>query len=206
VHGNLPALESFIEATHHEADAFVCLGDIVNYGPWNDECLERIYELPRIVLIEGNHERFFMGIEPIAHAPPLVQAFYSVSLQYFTRYDLIRGLRQSYALNPYICVHTIENKHIYVDTDIVVNQSYIIGHTHHQFRIIRGEYSIINCGSIGQNRQYIDVCNYAMYNTEDASIELNAIVYPFDKFLNELKRRQYPVECLMYYANKNRIT
>ena len=54
VHGNLPALEVFVKSTRGQVDMYVCLGDVVDYGPWNDECLEMTMGLPNIVLLEGN--------------------------------------------------------------------------------------------------------------------------------------------------------
>src|ERR1039458_6931233 len=61
VHGNLPALELFLSKMEGVADRFICLGDVVDYGPWNDECLERIAQLPNVSMPEGNHERLFLG-------------------------------------------------------------------------------------------------------------------------------------------------
>jgi predicted phosphodiesterase len=63
VHGNLPALEKFLKSTKYIADTYICLGDVVNYGPWNDECLEFVHSLPGVVLLEGNHERLFLGVD-----------------------------------------------------------------------------------------------------------------------------------------------
>src|SRR6266568_7168235 len=60
VHANLPALETFLGQVEGHVDAYLCLGDVVNYGPWNDECLERITALPEVTLLEGNHERLFL--------------------------------------------------------------------------------------------------------------------------------------------------
>ena len=68
---------------------YVCLGDVVNYGPWNDECLEAISSLPNIVLLEGNHERLFRGDDPIDNELALVRQFYADSRSSFTRTDPI---------------------------------------------------------------------------------------------------------------------
>ena len=63
VHGNLPALELFVADTERVVDGYVCLGDVVNYGPWSDECVELVCSLPNIIYLEGNHERMFLGEE-----------------------------------------------------------------------------------------------------------------------------------------------
>lgn len=46
IHGNLAALEAVSE----RADMIFCLGDIVNYGPYPDRCIERIRGLTNTVV------------------------------------------------------------------------------------------------------------------------------------------------------------
>ena len=75
IHGNLPALEVVADRIRH-MDQVICLGDVVNYGPWSNECLELLQTLPGMILLEGNHERLFLGKEPLGHESPLVQQFY----------------------------------------------------------------------------------------------------------------------------------
>jgi putative phosphoesterase len=204
IHANLPALEKFVKCTKNSADAYICLGDVVNYGPWNDECLELIYSLPELILIEGNHEKLFLGVEPIEHELPLVQEFFDKSIQFFSRRDLITNLTNAYEIGSFVCTHTVENKKIYMDSDIEVTRNYIIGHTHHQFKIERSDKVIINCGSIGQNRKYINILNFALYDTSSGSITLSEELYPIEKFLEELAVRGYSQRCLNYYLSKQR--
>jgi diadenosine tetraphosphatase ApaH/serine/threonine PP2A family protein phosphatase len=165
VHANLPALERFVALTLQTVDAYVCLGDVVNYGPWNDECLELVHSLPGVVLLEGNHERLFLGTEPIEHEIPLVRSFFAHSLAFFSRRDLILDLHRDYELGTYLCTHTIGDLRIYPDTQIKVERDHFVGHTHHQFRIGSPGRSIVNCGSVGQNRAFIDLLCYALYDT-----------------------------------------
>ena len=112
VHANLPALETFVRSTERVADAYLCLGDVVNYGPWNDECLELVHSLPNVVLLEGNHERLFLGLDPIEEELPLVREFYRHSVPGFLRRDLISGLPASCVLGAFLCVHTLEGRKI----------------------------------------------------------------------------------------------
>lgn len=56
VHGNLEALEAVIrDASSHDVDDYFCLGDIVGYGPYPKECLDRIRQITDVI-IKGNHE------------------------------------------------------------------------------------------------------------------------------------------------------
>ncbi len=57
VHGNLPALEAVLDdARRRGADGYLFLGDAVGYGPQPAECVRRLAELPRAVLVRGNHD------------------------------------------------------------------------------------------------------------------------------------------------------
>ena len=204
VHANLPALEVFVRITKGLADSYVCLGDMVNYGPWNDECLELIHSLTNLVLLEGNHERLFLGLDAIENEAPLVQEFYDHSFRRFRRKDLITGLPASHRLGSFICTHTIDNQKIYSDTDLQVSDSYIIGHTHRQFHVQRSGKHILNCGSVGQNRAYIDAVNCALYDTCSGRITLCEETYPMHHFMRELSVRGYSKRCIEYYLRKER--
>jgi predicted phosphodiesterase len=202
IHGNLPALEAFVDQTARDVDAYVCLGDIVNYGPWNDECLELVFSLPHIVVLEGNHERLFLGEEDISHEISLVQDFYRHSIARFTRIDLIRGLPLEYEIGGFTCTHTIQNKRIYQDTSIEIDRNYVIGHTHHAFDITCFEHRIVNCGSIGQNRRDVSLSSYALMDLDFGSISLKEFPYDSGKLITELERRGYGRNCLDYYRSK----
>ena len=57
IHGNLEALEAFIEdASHCAVDDYICLGDVVGYGAGPAQCMERLKSLPRFSLLLGNHD------------------------------------------------------------------------------------------------------------------------------------------------------
>lgn len=201
VHGNLPALETFLDEAGRFADTYLCLGDTVNYGPWNDECLERIAELPGAVTVEGNHECLFLNQDEVTDEHPLVQEFYRISRSFFTRTDLISGLPQTVELGSFTCTHTIDGRRIFADTDITVEANYLIGHSHYQYETYRGG-RIVNPGSVGQNRHRIDHVDYGLFNTEDESFDLRSTPYDFGRFLRELRTRGYPPPCLEYYERK----
>lgn len=55
IHGNYPALEAVL-ASAVTVDAVWCLGDLVGYGPFPNECIERIAALPNLTCLLGNHD------------------------------------------------------------------------------------------------------------------------------------------------------
>lgn len=61
IHGNLPALDAVLEALAHESvEAFICAGDLVGYGPFPNECVERVARLGA-VCVAGNHDLIVLG-------------------------------------------------------------------------------------------------------------------------------------------------
>lgn len=58
IHANLPALEAVLQAAQEiGVSDYLCLGDIVGYGPHPEACVTRIAELPLMAAIKGNHDQ-----------------------------------------------------------------------------------------------------------------------------------------------------
>ena len=67
IHSNLPALEGFFEFIKAlNVEKIVCLGDLVGYNPWPNECVEMVRKVD-IPAIMGNHDRVASGIEEPDH-------------------------------------------------------------------------------------------------------------------------------------------
>ena len=78
VHGNLPALELMLK-NEKQADLFISLGDIVNYAPWSNECVQLLETIPNIVKLKGNHEdAYIKGIYNGSHI--VAKSFFNFSL------------------------------------------------------------------------------------------------------------------------------
>lgn len=201
IHGNLPALEA-VAARIRDVEQVVCLGDVVNYGPWNDECLELLRTLPRLVLLEGNHEALFLGKEPLGHELPLVQQFFHASIASFTRRDLIADLPLEVTIGGFLFTHTLDGRKVYRDTEIQPPGDCFLGHTHHAFEVRRGGFRVINPGSVGQNRARLDLACHALWDTDTQVVSLEQTPYPARQMLDEMRARRYPAECLAYYESK----
>jgi predicted phosphodiesterase len=63
IHGNLPALEAIVEELMRVGvDRIVCLGDIVGYGPFPNDCVQRIQALASPDgVVAGNHDLMAAG-------------------------------------------------------------------------------------------------------------------------------------------------
>ena len=60
IHGNLPALEIVLKKIKNYSK-IIFLGDIVNYGPWSNECVQIIDSIKNKITLLGNHEEYYLN-------------------------------------------------------------------------------------------------------------------------------------------------
>jgi predicted phosphodiesterase len=57
VHGNLEALQCVLkDAKNRNVHRMICLGDLVGYGPYPNECVEIVQSLKKCRCLAGNHD------------------------------------------------------------------------------------------------------------------------------------------------------
>jgi predicted phosphodiesterase len=57
IHGNLEALQCVLkDAANRNVHRSICLGDLVGYGPYPNECIEIVQNLKKCRCIAGNHD------------------------------------------------------------------------------------------------------------------------------------------------------
>ena len=200
IHGNLPALEIAIKDAG-AVDGFIILGDVVNYGPWSNECVALIESLPSCTKIKGNHEDYFIKGKCIS-GNYLAKEFFNVCYRNFKEFSAIESYQTYFLFEDKVCVHTISEKYIFEDTNIELDNNYIIGHSHRQYQFLRNGYTLINPGSVGQNRQYINEINYMIFDTNTQTPYFRSILYDVNIVIDEMRRANYPKICLEYYRKK----
>lgn len=198
IHGNLPALEIVLKNIEKDS-TIIFLGDIVNYGPWSSECVELIDTIENKVLIIGNHEKYYLKPELITNT--LVKKFYDVTITNFKPFNLISNYLERYNIFSYQCIHTINNEKIFKDTKVNIRNNFIIGHTHKQYINVVNKFKIINPGSVGQNRDNLNIISYCKLNNKNF-FEFFNIEYNANIILKKMKYLKYPQECIEYYYSK----
>jgi predicted phosphodiesterase len=200
VHGNLPALETVLgrEKGH---DLIVSLGDVVNYGPWSNECVEALNH-SGVINLMGNHEEYFINGR-YGGTSTLVQQFFETCYSDFRHGEIIKAYKDNYSLGEFICRHTVGDRYVFIDTPVEINENMIIGHSHQQFRRMIRTFELVNTGSVGQNRREINVINYATYDVTSGLIELRELVYDVGIVIREMKSKNYPEDCINYYLQKS---
>jgi predicted phosphodiesterase len=74
VHGNIDALTAVVEdAASYGADSFLCGGDMIGIGPFTNEVLQLLFELPSVQMVTGNHDEAVLALKfghtyPESHA------------------------------------------------------------------------------------------------------------------------------------------
>ena len=69
VHGNLPALQKALDDCKY-VDAIINLGDVVNYGPWGNECVDLLKNI-HIPLVNLKGRNFFI-LRPNTPLEPVI--------------------------------------------------------------------------------------------------------------------------------------
>ncbi len=200
IHGNLPALEIALKESG-KVEGYIILGDVVNYGPWSNECVQLIETLSGCVKIQGNHEEYF--IQGTCDSENyLANKFFDHCYPKFKEVDLIQTYEKKTQFEDFTCTHTLESKYIFGDTDVTLGKNHIIGHSHRQYEINRNGYKLINPGSVGQNRQFINEINFMIYDTKWKKSDFRSVLYDVNTVIQQMKKLDYPEVCLDYYRNK----
>jgi putative phosphoesterase len=196
IHGNWPALQAIRE----EADAVVCLGDIVSYGPFPRECVAWVREHAAYV-IRGNHDTALsQGVDPGAapHKRALALATLTQHRLQLSADELawLRDLptEAAFRLDDYRfhAVHAAPTDHLFsyritpdladeelkkevadVRADVV-----LLGHTH--LPMSRGAWTkvVLNPGSVGQPLDGDPRASYAV--VRDGMAEIRRVSYDIE--------------------------
>ena len=198
MHGNLPAFEKMLE-TEGKCDQYICLGDLVNYGPWSNECVDLAMSLPNSELLMGNHEEAFID-NFYGGSNELVMHFFQKTISSFDRNAAIKSFLPETCFEQFICKHTVDDIYIYPDTQILLKNNYIIGHSHHQFQTCSNSFCLYNAGSVGQNRKFINISNYLI--SQDGKIEMKSLLFDIRPVIQKMESLGYPSDCINYYKEK----
>lgn len=200
VHGNLPSLEEVLKK-EKSVDLIISLGDVVNYGPWSNECVDLLETVKNSVLVMGNHEESFL-LGEYSGKNKVAKSFFNHCYPEFSRTKIIQQYVKKFTYFNSDFIHTLNNSYIFPDTDLKIYNNVFIGHSHRMFTKVIDDYRLVNVGSVGQNRVNIDQINYAIWDTEKDVVELVRKHFPADQLINEMKIKRYPSICLDYILSK----
>ena len=200
IHGNLPALEDCL-SNNMDIDLLISLGDVVNFGPWSNECVELLETVDNSIKIKGNHEFNFIKGKPEGKNK-IEENFFYQTIKNFNRTSIISKYLEEYKILDYKIKHTINNSYIFEDTALDLKENLIIGHSHQMYSRKINNFHLINPGSLGLNRRKLDTINYVIWDTKKKMFELKSDYIANDFYLKEIERLKYPNICKEYLHKK----
>lgn len=61
IHNNLTALRAVVEKLNQiECDEIICCGDIIGIGPYPEETVQYMLQIPNLISVRGNHEKYLL--------------------------------------------------------------------------------------------------------------------------------------------------
>lgn len=222
IHGNLAALQRVLERIEEEnCDRIICLGDVVGYGPFPNECCELVQNRAAITLC-GNHDAVAGGrIRPDFFTIYAAQAIrWTLGRLNEANQRFLAGLPLIQREGNLIFVHSTpqEPKEWHYLTSIVraarefesfSEQICFIGHTHMPtawvqvdgdierrtaefLRILPEERYIINVGSVGQPRDNNPDACFGIWDDERSEFRLVRTAYDIHATQQAMREHRLP--------------
>lgn len=206
IHANLHAFETVLaDAKAQACTHYVCMGDIVGYNAFPQQCIDIVRKLDCPV-VKGNHDEQASMIGEQEGFNPLAEEAMNWTRRQLSAEDKdwLRSLRMHRQVRDFTIVHaTLDTPHkwgyVFNQLDAAASFSYqhtsvcFIGHTHSPKAYIRdgsvrtvaldvlqlqvGKKYLINVGSVGQPRDGDWRAAYCIYDTTSNEIHLRRLEY-----------------------------
>jgi putative phosphoesterase len=200
IHGNYSALEAILKSSAYQsADKAYCLGDLVGYYPYPEDCVKRIKK-ERIPCVMGNHDHSLVKGKPCLKNQVGIKSFEltrklvsSESISFLSK--LPEKLELEATGKKLFLVHGSPsnplNGYVNPDDDVKIPSGFDVlamGHTHKPFAKKQGSNLVINPGSVGQPRNGVKGASFAVLDLPSMKT----------KFFNE----QYKIEQVIMKTRK----
>lgn len=206
IHGNKYVLRPFIESLKNDnPENVVFCGDIFGYYYHQNEIID-IFRQETFTVLLGNHDKNFLDIiDGKIDVSKLIHkygnSYYNIEQRISDQnIEFLRKLKPCYEFQSDNCRIGVFHGspydylmgRVYPDTEIIQEERYskydfvILGHTHHKMVRRVGPTTILNPGSIGQQRDGKG-CSYLVLNTADKSYQFKTINYDVSKLVKDIE-------------------
>ncbi len=212
IHGNIWALEKILKT--EEYDILICLGDLVDYGPYPDEVVQMIKDKANYTVM-GNHD-YSLAFE--TDCPGTTEEYKKLTLElrkYFN-YNLSKESVSYLKSLPLQISVEIQGKKLHLvhssvkdplgdyvtfkqDIELIKDKMLpedkgtnfvLYGHTHLAGVMNINGIGIVNPGSVGFPRDIPYLPTYAVF--ENGTVSFKKIDYDVQKLISEFKRARVP--------------
>jgi len=219
IHGNLEALTTAIDYINkHKIDEIYCLGDIVGYGPNPNECVEKISQYCKKVVI-GNHDHAVLGLTSTEYFNDFAKlsTYWTGNILTDENKEFLSSLKFSEVVDDLLFVHSTPSDppmwhYILSEIDARHELTFFdekvcfIGHSHFPIIFYQDGFSrktklslnddiryIVNVGSVGQPRDGNPKTCFCVYDDKSHQIEYVRLNYDVEKTREKIVRAGLPV-------------
>ena len=219
IHNNLIALKAVVEKLNQQnCDKIICCGDIIGIGPYPEETVQFMIQIPNLIAIRGNHETYLLEGMP-SEVPNEEQMDFGEmehhkwehSMLSKKSVEFLKGLpyRTEFECEGYrltVMHYCMDEKGHYIrykttpakedlkqmfaegESDMI-----LYGHDHGR-TICKGDKVYVNVGSLGCPGQEKNIARAGIVTIEKGSIEVQAIdvEYDVDKVISAIDEIKYP--------------
>lgn len=208
IHGNIGAFQEFQKRLQQEKpDLVVFCGDVFGYYYQQDRILTALRESGWLCLL-GNHDRCFLELmDGLRNVESLSQKYGSSYVRCLCtgaiseeNVAFLRSLKPQVQLDMdglnIAAFHGSPldplNGRVYPDTPVEAAELYapydfvVLGHTHHKMVRTLGNTTLLNPGSLGQQRDGRG-CSYATLDTCTRTISFQVVEYGISSLLGEIE-------------------
>ena len=221
IHGNYDALRAVLGSLSLQGiQTYVCLGDIVGYGPEPAACLHTLIRYNAII-VAGNHDCAVTDKLPVTSfnalakeaihwtreqlgpddleflaALPLVERVDGADFVHGALYtpELFDYVQTSY--DAALSMSCMKNPVCFVGHSHVpitfLQQDYIRYTTQNEIPLSAGERILVNVGSVGQPRDKDPRACFAVYDTTEKVISIQRVRYDVDAVVAKLRAAGLP--------------
>ena len=199
IHGNLPALESVLNAMP-SVDLLLCAGDLVGYYPDVNDVCDKMRQ-SGAAIIRGNHDAYVTSeLQPDASR---VEAYRTVwtrehlsARNFAWLASLPMEMRFSFGNTRIILRHASpwdEITYIYRDSPSLpsiqpaAGEVLVFGHTHIPLHIPVAQGTLVNPGSVGQPRDYDPRASFSTLDTLTGTVHNFRCTYPVGEYQDRLR-------------------
>ncbi|MHB1355694.1 MAG: metallophosphoesterase family protein [Anaerolineae bacterium] len=220
IHNNVVALNAILDALHEEkCEQIICCGDIIGIGPYPEETVQRLIQIPDIVAVRGNHERYLledmptlvpneeqMGYDEMEHHKWEHALLSDQSVEFLKglpyRADinlcglhivvLHYGMDTTNRYVDYMPHPNLDDCHqmfLNIESDVV-----LYGHDH-RMAVNQDKYRLYaNCGALGRPAKDIDLARAGILSTNNGKVTYETIKVPYDidRVIAEINLLAYP--------------
>lgn len=197
VHGNYPALLAALESKEfREANEAYCLGDLVGYYPYPDECVKRVAR-EKIPCVMGNHDYGLVvnkpcrdnkvGVKSLELTRKLVSRETTAFLAKLPKKLVVKiGGRKLFLVHG--SPENLLDGYVNPEDEVEVPNGFDIlamGHTHKPFfRKKRGKL-VVNPGSVGQPRDARGGACFAIIDLDGLKVKFYRVPYDVSSIIKK---------------------